>query len=108
MCGVQWDSKICGHPRLAAGSIFHRLRDFFVLLPPAAAMYTTKEGLWQPVEEGALAPLSGKYLLRLQKGLAGVSVSGGGGGGCFWNCLGGGGQLRLQEGLTDVLDQDML
>ena len=35
-------------------------------------------GLWQPVEEGALAPLSGKYL------------------------------LRLQEGLTDVLDQDML
>ena len=45
----------------------------------AAAMdaYTTMAGLWQPVKEGALAPLSGRWL------------------------------LRLQEGLTDVLDQDM-
>ena len=63
---------------MAANSIFHRLRDVFVLLPPAAAMYTTMEGLWQPVKEGALAPLSGMYL------------------------------PRLQEGLTDVLDQYML
>ena len=31
MFGVQWDSEICGHPRLAAGSIFHRLR--FVCAP---------------------------------------------------------------------------
>ena len=40
----------------------------------AVHQYTTDSAVWATVEEGAVAPVSGKYLLRLLEGLEGSVV----------------------------------